>query len=188
MQNLSRRIAEVKEKRTQERTDLEALMHLYTEPCDRGGVFVHVQQAASAVWSEECLKEIQSRPDVVTVVADACMYDLSTRDKHERVQVPARRAMKFMTSSRRMAQGVQRRCDGSHRRQSLTGGRAQTSEGLTASMCRVVCPAVMRERREKRQGLQELAIVSRESLKKLVKLPDTEQFHEADEDGVSAAI
>ena len=82
----------------------------------------HEHPATAASWQEPELEALARHPRVITTTCHQCMYGLVTPAEGGGV-LPARKATRWMTSSRQMASRLQRICDKTHEHQALDSGR-----------------------------------------------------------------
>ena len=107
------------------------------------------------------------------VVGDQCMFGLTAPSRGSRGRGAARRRTKFMTNSYHIAKELGRTCDGTHRHQSLIGGRAKQTERHPQGLCRAICRGLVAERKNEVEKLCAVAEVQTGTYH-----TDPEEFHE----------
>ena len=85
------------------RTHLNFVVSLYRKQMMRGKYFLHEHPATALSWKEDTVAALVKSPLVHSVVADQCMYGLtspSAEDPEKRL--PAMKPTRFMTNSSQM--------------------------------------------------------------------------------------
>ena len=98
---------------------------IYRRQLARGKHFVHEHPARALSWSHPQIQSIVRMTGINLVVADQCMYGLTTLSQVDGSPAPAQKSTKFLTSSVHMAECLKLRCDHSHVHQQLVGGRCR---------------------------------------------------------------
>ena len=104
---------EVQKRISEGRKHLNFMVSLYRDQLRRKRHFIHEHPKSASSWHEVGIQSLSQDPAVSLVTADQCMYGLLTPDSAGK-PVPAKKPKTCMTSSRRMADLLTRRCDGKH--------------------------------------------------------------------------
>ena len=108
------------------RVHLNFVVSLYRKQMYKGKYFLHEHPATALSWKEDTVLALLKSPLVHTVVADQCMYGLTSPvDGNSSKRLPAMKPTRFMTNSLFMQAQLGKRCDHSHSHQQLVGGRAR---------------------------------------------------------------
>ena len=149
---------------------------LYREQMESGRMFLHEHPAAATSWSLAEIQEVGNKKGVHTVVADQCMFGLTTTKKGE-ARHQRENKTRFMTNSYHIAAALDRRCDGTHQHQALVDGRAQAAARYPPELCRAICCGLRRERQTRAEGISAVAEISSSSGSGR-DAPNPEDFHE----------
>ena len=108
------------------RTHLNSVVSLYRKQMNRNKFFLHEHPATALSWKEETVMALLKSPLVLTVIADQCMYGLTSPAEAKPGQrLPALKPTHFMTNSVFMRDQLSMRCDKQHSHQPLIGGRCK---------------------------------------------------------------
>ena len=89
----------------------------------------------------------------MTAEADQCMYGLKTSGPGGR-EMPAQNPTRLMTNSWAIAGELDRRCDGTHKRQPLLSGRAGPAAIYPKGICEAICRGLLREMKWTDKGVR----------------------------------
>ena len=108
------------------KTHLNFVVSLYRKQMLKGKYFLHEHPATALSWKEDTVLALIRSPLVHTVVADQCMYGLTTPAEGSTTErLPAMKPTRFMTNSVFMRDQLSLKCDKSHVHQPLVGGRCR---------------------------------------------------------------
>ena len=106
------------------KSHIKFVVSLYEEQWANGRLFLHEHPATATLWDLEEIKELEKKAGVLVHRADQCMYGLETRGSQGEAML-AKKPTKFMANPLEIGLELQRRCNGEHEYQDLTGGRAK---------------------------------------------------------------
>ena len=106
---------------------LHFVASLYRIQLAGGRHFLHEHPATATSWSDPWIARLLKHPRVGSVVSDQCEYGLLTPDA-DGIPTPAKKPIRWMSSSSFMLQRLSRRCSGDHVHQHLVGRRAKAAE------------------------------------------------------------
>jgi hypothetical protein len=87
-----------------------------------------------------------THPKVSSVVAHLCQFGMVTVGK-DGERVPAKKATRFMSSSKAVLEMLSKRCDRSHTHQHLVNGRAKAAAIYPPALCRAILRGIAKQRR-----------------------------------------
>ena len=88
--------------------------------------FLREHPATAMSWKEEDIAALARMPFNFLVTMDQCQYGLLTPSDDDRSKmVPALKPTKWLTNSQIMSEQLNKRSDGSHQHQHLTGARCK---------------------------------------------------------------
>ena len=126
----------------------------------QGGYFLHEHPASARSWREPSIQRLRNSPGVYMVKADQCAYGLVTPDKNGKL-TPAKKATRFLTNSRAMAELLQRQCSNDHTHQHLEGGRCAAAAFYPLQLVRTMIRGMSDQatldkvrRQEERESIQ----------------------------------
>ena len=146
-----------KQRRWREDTrHLKFMAQVYRIQATQGRWFLHEHSASASSWSLKEIADLLEMDGVGVVQADQCMYGLKTWGRNGKEVSHARKRTQFMSNSQEIRAELSRKCDGGHRHQSLTGGRAEASARYPKELCRAICVGLMREIKHSSKRLMKL--------------------------------
>ena len=110
------------------------------------------------------VKEVMQFDGVRTIVADQCMYGLKiwSNDKRQK-DAAAQKKTRFVTNSESISNNLKKKCDGSHKRQELLGGRAAEAAKYPVPLCEAICQGLKEDINSRRKQLRRLMTVTAET-------------------------
>ena len=114
---------DVAQKLEEGRLHLDFMASVYREQLRHGRHFPHEHPASAFSWREDSIAKLRSSPGVHEVVCDQCQFGLTTKGTAPGERLPAMKPTRFLSSSKQMIGMLGKRCDRSHRHQTLVGGR-----------------------------------------------------------------
>ena len=152
--------SEDKDRRWKEdRRHLQFIAQVYRIQIAQGRWFLHEHPSTASSWSLKEIQDLMDMDGVGVVQADQCMYSLRTWGRNGRGVERAKKRTQFMSNSDEICKELCRKCDGRHRHQALTGGRAEGSARYPEELCRAICMGLMREISRDRRKLAKLVDV-----------------------------
>ena len=125
------------------RAHLRFACSLYRRQIANGKFFLHEHPATAMSWKEEEVDALARLPFVHLVTAHQCQYGLVTPSDADRSKmVPALKPTKFLTNSLVMSEQLQKKCDGSHSHQHLTGGRCKDAAFYPLPLVRAILKGI----------------------------------------------
>ena len=100
--------------------------------------FLHEHPATAFSWREPEIDALVNDRRTYAVVCDQCQFGLITPSADKKSQELAMKPTRFLTSSSEMAEGLDKRCDRSHRHQHLVGGRAAAAAFYPLPLVRAI--------------------------------------------------
>ena len=164
---------------TEHRRRLKFVVSLYRKQIEEGRYFLHEHPLRASSWGMKEVQDVCGVGGVRIVVGDQCMYGLTTEGSKKGEVAPAMKSTKFMTNSYHIAQELRRRCNGSHKHQALTDGRAARAARYPPELCRAICRGMLKEIAAEEAGLRAVAEVRACSAEQ--KAPSPSDFHEEEE-------
>ena len=166
---------------------MQFVVQLYKCQIRNKRFFLHEHPATATSWQLDAIKQLARTEGVSVSRADLCMYGMRTWDESGK-EAYAKKPTKFMTNSRSIAHELNMKCDRTHVHQPLTGGRASQAARYPEQLCRAICRAILREKRQNTMQLKALVEV-RPTLSSLAAgqgsvrrhTPDPQEFHEKEE-------
>ena len=149
LQRLSGWNAEKQRKWGEAREHIRFVVELYMEQ-ERGGIlFLHEHPAGASSWDLEEIQKVMNLKNVHVVIADQCMFGLTTWPTRGSYPIPAKKPTKFMTNSESIARELNKRCDRTHEHQPLVGGRAASAARYPEGLCRAICRGLIKDHKER---------------------------------------
>ena len=105
------------------RRHLRFMTTLYRLQIQQGRHFLHEHPASALSWKDREMIALARLPETHVVVADQCMYGLTTPGADGGEPMLAKKPTRFMTTSEHMAKRLSTRCNRMHKHQHLVGGR-----------------------------------------------------------------
>ena len=144
-------------------------------------MFLHEHPYTATSWSMPEVKQIMACAGVQTVVADQCMFGLTTKGGRRGQRMPAKKSTRFMTNSWHIAKELNVRCDGGHDHQALIGAqRAREAQVYPEGLCRAICKGLVKERQQRKGNTMPLLRFTKLE-RRNVRDREFESFHEEDE-------
>ena len=103
--------------------NIQFMIKVYQYQITQGRCFLHEHPAGATSWGLSEVQELMNKSDILTTIADQCMYGLLTNDDKGN-WVPAKKKTRFMTNSQAIAEELNKKCDRTHEHQHLMSGRA----------------------------------------------------------------
>ena len=119
------------------RRHLRFVISLYWKQVKAGRHFLHEHPASAVSWKDEAMMRLGKFPGVHSVVADQCMYGL-TSPTSDGGELPAMKPTRFMPSSPQMAARLSTRCNRLHTHQQLAGGRCKDAAFYPLGLIRAI--------------------------------------------------
>ena len=137
------------------RKHLEFCTKLYELQWKAGRYFVHEHPASASSWDEQCIKRMLKKFGVTRVVADQCMYGLTTTDG--KTTKLARKRIGFMTNSPCIATQLNAKCPNSrewkiHEHMTLIDGRPRMAQVYPPKFCQAICEGLKQQIKADRNG------------------------------------
>ena len=162
------------------REHIQFVISLYMEQIKNGRLFLHEHPAGASSWDLDEIQKLMGKKDVYTVVADQCMYGLTTWSEKGGYPVPAKKPTKFMTNSFPISRELSKRCDRTHEHQPLVGGRAASAARYPDGLCRAICKGLLKDRKERVNKIHMLYGLKRDLPQNMRKHQD--DYHDAAEE------
>ena len=154
---------------------------LYKMQLDEGRLFLHEHPAGASSWSLPSVAEMSRLNNVHTVIADQCMFGLVTKAKDGQGVASAKKATKFMTNSRLIADELSIKCDKSHTHQPLLQNRAKEAQVYPPGLCQAVCRGLLKEKKLRKGGaIPLMRIILTDKIMKALGSKD--EFHDEKEE------
>ena len=125
---------------------LDFAAEIYETQLRGGRHFLHEHPESASSWCEPRVWGLLSHPKVSSVVAHLCQYGMVTVGK-DGERVPARKATRFMSSSKAVLEKLSRKCDRSHTHQHLVSGRAKAAAIYPPALCRAILRGIAEQKR-----------------------------------------
>ena len=159
------------------------MLELYEKQIREGRYLLHEHPANSSSWHEMEMRKLVETPGVYVTQVDQCMFGLATRGRKTGAMVPARRRMRYATNAYHIAAELDKRCDGSHKHQPLTGATVQEGSNTPIGICRAICRGLVRELAKREDGVKAIAEISSVEADNRT-VPDPNELHEKQEGGL----
>ena len=118
IQNLNRGNNEGdRRKKIEAQTLLDFAMQICRQQNKSGNLFVFEHPAFASSWLSDSVHDVSQLPGACDVVLDQCMFGLKDPCSHKHYK----KATRFLTNSKHVAEGMNRRCNGQHEHQQLQG-------------------------------------------------------------------
>ena len=129
------------------RKHIQFCIRLFLLQRARGDYFLFEHPAYADSWGLEEVVRMGELEGVSTVVADQCMYGLTTPGPDRRTEMPAKKPTRFMSNSWCELQELFIRCDKSHEHQHLIGGRGARAAEYPDLLCEAICRGLANQNR-----------------------------------------
>ena len=128
---------------------LKFVMKIYKMQLQEKRLFLHEHPSEASSWYMTEVQEVKVMEGVSVAIADQCMYGLKTWSTDKRkADTPARKRTKFMSNSTCILNELNRTCDGKHKHQELTNGRAKKAAIYPVKLCKVIICGIYRHMKE----------------------------------------
>ena len=137
------------------RKHLEFCTRLCEPQWNAGRYLLHWHPANASSWEEQCVRKMLKKFGVTKVVADQCMYGLTTIDG-QTIKVARKRAW-FMTNSPCIATQLNRKCPNTkewqlHEHMALINGRPKMAQVYPPKICQAICEGLRQQMKADQDG------------------------------------
>ena len=129
------------------RRHLAFTFYLYGLQLRGGRHFLHEHPAGASSWKEPCVVDfIKAHPGLYTTVCHMCRFGMESTLADRKTTAPVAKPTRWLTSSRCVAERLNRRCLGGHQHAALISGRARAAQVYPPALCKAIVKGAADER------------------------------------------
>lgn len=131
------------------RRHLAFSIYLYRIQLQEGRHFLHEHPAGASSWKDECVTSfMRAHPGLYTTVSHMCRFGMQSTLEDRVTMAPVAKPTRWLTSSRHVAEALNRRCLGGHRHAVLVSGRASAAQVYPKALCQAIVKGIAAQRAE----------------------------------------